>query len=304
MSHVKLEILGCGSALPRSDRFHSSQLLDMRNKQFLIDCGEAAQIRMRQYRFRSNRLNHIFISHLHGDHCIGLPGLISSLGMLGRTADIEIHAHPDLERIMGPMLNYFTQEFSFDVKFHPFSPYQKEVIYDDRSVKVTTIPLKHRVPTAGFLFEEKPSERHIIRDMIDAYEVPVSWMQRLKRGDDFVTPEGEVVANNRLTTDATPPKRYAYVSDTKYLPKIVEQIKGVDCLYHEATFMDAEEKRAKLTNHSTARQAAMIAKEAGVKKLVLGHYSARYDDLKKIQKEAQEVFEAVEIAKDGKVFRF
>ena len=177
MEGVKLSILGCGSALPRPHSFHSSQLLEMRQKQFLIDCGEGCQIRMRQMKLHTNRLNHIFISHLHGDHCFGIPGLISTLGMLGRTSDITIYAHPDLERLMAPQLEFFCKDFPFKVHFENFSPYRSQVIYDDRSVKVTTIPLKHRVASSGFLFEEKPTERHIIRSMIDAYEIPISCHQ-------------------------------------------------------------------------------------------------------------------------------
>ena len=243
MEGVKLSILGCGSALPRPHSFHSSQLLEMRQKQFLIDCGEGCQIRMRQMKLHTNRLNHIFISHLHGDHCFGIPGLISTLGMLGRTSDITIHAHPDLERLMAPQLEFFCKDFPFKVHFENFSPYRSQVIYDDRSVKVTTIPLKHRVASSGFLFEEKPTERHIIRSMIDAYEIPIRAIKQIKAGADWVTPEGEVVPNSRLTSEATPPKRFAYISDTAYLEKIVPMIEGVDCLYHEATFLEEDSVR-------------------------------------------------------------
>ena len=187
MSELKLTILGSGSALPRGDAFHTSQVLEMRNKQFMIDCGEGAQIRMRQNCVHTARLNHIFISHLHGDHCFGLIGLISTLGMLGRTADITIHSHPDLEGLLAPQVKYFCSEFPFDVKFEPFTPYKSEVIYDDRSVKVTTLPLKHRVPSSGFLFEEKPTERHLVKKMLDAYEVPMVQYRAIKAGADFVT---------------------------------------------------------------------------------------------------------------------
>ena len=207
MSELKLSILGSGSALPRGDAFHTSQVLEMRNKQFMIDCGEGAQIRMRQNCVHTARLNHIFISHLHGDHCFGLIGLISTLGMLGRTADITIHSHPDLESLLAPQVKYFCSEFPFEVKFEPFSPYKSEVIYDDKSVKITTLPLKHRVPSSGFLFEEKPTERHLVKMMLDAYEVPMFQYRAIKAGAVFVTPDGK----NEMT------RQYSY-KDIKDLP--------------------------------------------------------------------------------------
>ena len=180
---MKLTVLGSGSAMPTPERYHSAQLLEMRNKQFLIDCGEGTQNRMIQFGVRANRLNHIFISHLHGDHCFGLMGLISALGMLGRTADIEIHAQPDLEVLLRPQIDYFCGEFPFQVKFHPFSPYQSAVIYEDRSVTVTTIPLKHRAPSVGFLFEEKAMERHLVRSMVESYDIPLRLLKGIKNGD-------------------------------------------------------------------------------------------------------------------------
>ena len=302
MEGVKLSILGCGSALPKPHSFHSSQLLEMRQKQFMIDCGEGTQIRMRQMKLHTNRLNHIFISHLHGDHFFGIPGLISTLGMLGRTADIVIHAHPELQRLMQPQLDFFCKDYPFNVLFESFSPYRSQVIYDDRSVTVTTVPLKHRVASSGFLFEEKPTERHIVRTMIDAYDIPIRAIKDIKAGADWITPEGEIVPNVRLTTDATPPKRFAYISDTAYLEKIVPIIEGVDCLYHEATFLDEDSVRIKATLHSSAKQAATIALKAHVGKLIIGHFSARYKDTTPFLKEAKSVFENSFAAKDGDVF--
>lgn len=304
MDNTSLRILGAGSAMPKANLFHTSQILEMRNKQFMIDCGEGAQIRMREYAARTNRLNHIFISHLHGDHCFGLMGLISTLGMMGRTSDIIVHSHPDLQTLLAPQVKYFCSDFPFEVIFEPYTPYASEVIYDDKSVKVTTLPLKHRVPTSGFLFEEKHTERHLIRAMIDAYEVPIAFYKELKAGADFVTPDGEVVPNSRLTTDPTLPKKYAYISDTAYTEKHIDLLHGVDCLYHEATFLAEDKVRIKNTLHSSAAQAATIAKKAEAKMLIIGHYSARYDTSKPFLDEARTVFENTFAAKDGDLFKF
>ncbi len=296
-------ILGCGSALPTRINYPSSQLLELRDKQFLIDCGEGCQIRMRQYAVKTNRLNHIFISHLHGDHCFGLIGLLSSFGMLDRTADMHIHAHPDLEKILRAQLDYFCEGMSYKVFFEPINPSRHELVYEDRSVEVYSIPLKHRVPCCGYLFAEKERERHIIREMIDAYQVPVREIARIKQGADFVTEDGRVISNERLTTPASPAIRYAYCSDTAYSEKIIPWIEGVDCLYHEATFDSSLLPRAKETMHSTALQAAEIARMARVRQLIIGHFSARYTNQQLLLDEARSVFEATTLAKDGGVYK-
>jgi ribonuclease Z len=256
----------------------------------MIDCGEGTQLQFRALKLNFNRLNHIFISHLHGDHCLGLPGLISTLGLLGRTADLHIYAHRDAETIFRPLLNYFCRELSYTIFFHAFNPSKHELIFEDRTLKVYSIPLKHAVPTAGFLLEEQPKSAHIVREMTDFYQVPIAQLNAIKNGADFVTPEGIVIPNDRLTKPANPPKRYAYCSDTAYSEKIIPLIEGVDLLYHEATFSEEDRARAKETQHSSATQAAMIAKAAHVKKLILGHFSARYPDETMILKEAQAVF--------------
>ncbi len=304
METVKLTILGSGSATPTPQRFHTAQLLEMRNKQFLIDCGEGTQNRLIQSGLHTARLNHIFISHLHGDHCFGLMGLISTLGMLGRTRDIEIHAQPDLERLLRPQIDYFCSDFPFRINFHPFNPRKSEIIYDDRSLTVTTIPLKHRVPCAGFLFEEKATERHLVRAMADAYGVPISQFRAIKAGADFVTPDGQTVPNDRLTTSPDPPRRFAYISDTAYLEKIVPMIAGVDCLYHEATFLNDDTARCQATLHSTAAQAATIARMAHVGRLVIGHYSARHRDIAPFLDEARAIFPNTIGATDGLTIEF
>lgn len=302
MQNASLTILGCGSSLPTRKNFPSAQLLEIRDKQFLIDCGEGTQIRMRQMGVKTNRLGHVFISHLHGDHCFGLIGLISSFGMLNRTADLHIHAQADLERILEPQLAYFCAELPFKVVFHAINPRKHELIFEDRSVQVFSIPLKHRVPCCGFLFEEKPRDRHIIREMIDFYNIPTWRIPKIKQGEDFITEEGEVISNANLTISSEEPKRFAYCSDTAYSEKIVPIIQGVDCLYHEATFMEDELLRSKQTQHSTARQAAEIAKLANVKKLIIGHYSARYSNQNELLKEAQLVFENTILGEDMTVY--
>ncbi|MFM2293012.1 MAG: hypothetical protein RIS29_2825 [Bacteroidota bacterium] len=302
MSKPTLSILGCGSALPTHRNFPTSQILEMRDKQFMIDCGEGTQIRLRQMGLKTNRLGHIFISHLHGDHCFGLIGLISTFGMMNRTAELHIHAQADLEKLLQPQLDYFCDGLSFKVIFHHINPRKHELIYEDRSVSVYSIPLKHRVPCCGFLFEEKPKDRHIKRDMIDFYKIPTWRIPKIKQGEDFVTEDGEIVPNHRLTTASEKPIRFAYCSDTAYSEKIIPIIEGVDCLYHEATFMDDELLRSKQTEHSTAKQAATIALKAKVKKLIIGHFSARYINQKAIQEEAKTVFENTILGEDMKVY--
>lgn len=302
MQKATLTILGCGSALPTRKNFPSAQILEIRDKQFLIDCGEGTQIRMRQMGVKANRLGHIFISHLHGDHCFGLIGLISSFGMLNRTAELHIHAQADLEKLMETQLQYFCADLPFKVIFHPINPRKHELIFEDRSVQVFSIPLKHRVPSCGFLFEEKPRDRHIIREMIDFYNIPTWRILKIKQGEDFETDEGEIISNEQLTIAGDLPKRFAYCSDTAFSEKIIPIIEGVDCLYHEATFMETEKRRAKETYHSTALQAAEIALKANVKKLIIGHYSARYIHQNELLEEAKIVFQNTILGEDLMVY--
>lgn len=299
MEKFEVHILGCGSALPTTRHLATSQVINIREKLFMIDCGEGAQVQLRKSRLKFSRLNHIFISHLHGDHCFGLMGLISTFGMLERTANLHIHCHADLQRILEPQIEFFCKGMPYNVVFELFNPGEQTVIYDDRSVSVETIPLRHRVPCCGFLFREKPTPNHIRRDMIDFYQIPTYLINRIKNGEDYVLEDGTVIPNARLTTPSDPPRSYAYCSDTCYLPRICEQIKECDLLFHEATFADADAKRAKETFHTTAPQAAEIAKAAQVKKLVIGHYSARYEDESILLKEASEVFPQTILAQEN-----
>lgn len=299
MEKFELHILGCGSALPTTRHFATSQVVNLRDKLFMIDCGEGAQMQLRKSRLKFSRLNHIFISHLHGDHCFGLMGLISTFGLLGRTAELHIHSPKGLEELLAPMLNFFCHTLAYKVIFHEFDTRQASVIYEDRSMTVTTIPLQHRIPCCGFLFAERTRPNHIIRDMIDFYKVPVYELNRIKNGADYITPEGEVIANARLTRPSDPPRRYAYCSDTIFRREIAEQISGVDLLFHEATFAESELARAKETYHTTAAQAGRIAVEAGVRRLVIGHFSARYEDENVLLKEASAIFPDTILAKEN-----
>ena len=299
MEKFELDILGCGSATPTTFHNPSSQVLNVRDKLFMIDCGEGTQLQLRRSHLRFGRLNHIFISHLHGDHCFGLIGLISTLGLLGRTGDLFIHSVAGLEDTLRPEINFFCKDNPFKVRIETFDPKKSEVIYEDRSVTVKTIPLQHRVPCAGFLFTEKQKEAHLIPEMIKFYNIPIKQLAKIKQGADFITEEGKVISHNLLTRPAEPSRSYAYCSDTAYSEKIIPIIEGVDLLYHEATFAEEDALRASQTGHSTARQAARIANAAEVKKLMLGHFSARYTDNRILLEEAREIFPNTVLANEG-----
>lgn len=280
----------------------SSQILEMCDKQFLIDCGEGTQCTMRQLACKTARLYNIFISHLHGDHCFGLIGLLSTWGMMNRTQDLHIYAHRDLERLLSPLIDYHCKEMPYRVIFHSIDPRRHQVIYEDRTMTVSTIPLRHSVPTCGFLFEEKPHERHIIKEMIDAYRIPLAAIPSIKAGEDFTTEDGRTISNDRLTTAPLPPFRYAYCSDTGYKPAIVPYIKGVDVLYHESTYTDEQQESADRYQHSTARQAGKIAAKAEAKQLILGHFSARVLDQRIFLREASEEHPNVLLAEERKTY--
>ncbi|SEF89890.1 ribonuclease Z [Parabacteroides chinchillae] len=301
MAEFDINILGCGSALPTTRHLATSQIIDLRDKLYMVDCGEGTQVQMRHMRIKFSRLNHIFISHLHGDHCFGLPGLLSTLGMLGRTGELVIHGPKELENYLRPVLTIFCKGLPYEIRINTVDTYQHSLIMEDRSLSVYSIPLKHRIPCCGYLFVEKQKEAHILREMTDFYQVPVRMMQEIKRGADFITEEGEIIPNARLTHPAKPAKRYAYCSDTAFYPNIIPYIEGVDLLYHEATFAECDAARAKETFHSTAKQAAEIAKRAQVKQLVIGHYSARYENLSQLKQEADEIYTDTTLANEGMV---
>lgn len=299
MDKFELYILGCGSALPTTRHNPTSQVVRLKDKLYMIDCGEGTQLQYRKAHLGFAQLNRIFISHLHGDHCFGLIGLISTLSLLGRTSDLHIHAPHELESIMRPQLNFFCQKNKFNVLFHPFETTTSEVIFEDKTVTVSTIPLRHRIPCCGFLFREQEKLPHIRRDMIDYLNIPVCEINNIKRGACWTTEDGDVIPNVRLVYPADPPRSYAYCSDTVYVPENADLLKGTTLLYHEATFAESEKARALETFHSTARQAAQMAKDANVERLVIGHFSSRYDDEKELLEEARSVFPQTNLCKEG-----
>ncbi|MCQ2058532.1 MAG: ribonuclease Z [Bacteroidaceae bacterium] len=291
-------ILGCGSATPSLKHFTSAQIVNVRDKLFLVDCGDGTQIQLRGCRLPFGGINNIFISHLHGDHCFGLMGVISSFGLLGRTAPLFVYAPKEFEHIFKEMLDFFCTDFPFEVVFKGFDSKKQEVIYDDRSVSVTTVPLKHRVPCAGFLFKEKPVEDHIDRAACDYYKVPQWDFARIKQGGDFTLDDGTVIPHERLTKPAEKPRSYAYCCDTAYNPAMIEQISGVDAVYHDCTYSSADELKANQYYHSTTVQAATIAGKANAGKLILGHFSAKYQDENQLLDEALKVFPNTVLAKE------
>ena len=299
MTPFKVYILGCGSALPTLRHNPSSQIVELRDKQFMVDCGEGTQLQLRRSKINFTRIGHVFISHLHGDHCFGLIGMISSFGMLGRTAPLHIYAHGDLEPLLRQQLDYFCQGLEFKVEMHPIDPTQNKVIYEDKSLTVTTIPLEHRVPCCGFLFREKELLPHIRRDMIDMYGIPLSQINNIKNGIDWTSPEGVVIPASRLTTPADKARSYAYCSDTTFKPEIVTMLKGVDTIYHECTYADEDKPRARKHYHSTASEAAQIASAAKAGKLILGHFSARYNNEMTMLEQARKIFPNTLLASEG-----
>jgi ribonuclease Z len=302
MTNFNITILGCGSAMPTTLHNPPSQLVDMNDKLFMIDCGEGTQLQMRRYKTRMSKLHSLFISHLHGDHVFGLPGLLSTLSLLGRTGDLNIYAHKEIDFLLNPILKHFGRHVGFKINLIPINPDGKQLLFENKSVKIYSFPLKHRIVTSGFLFEEIKTQRHIIREMIDFYQVPIRQIQAIKNGDNFVTSDGTLIKNALLTRPGTPSRKYAYCSDTAFSPEIVPHIENVDLLFHEATFAESEAVRAKETYHSTARQAAEIARLASVKKLIIGHFSSRYNELNKLLEEAKSVFENTVLAKEGGIF--
>ena len=299
MESFKVHILGCGSALPTLKHNSSAQVVEIRGKLFLVDCGEGTQVLLRRSHIGFTKIGAVFITHLHGDHCFGLIGMISTFGLLGRTAPLHVYAPAELERMLNEQMQMFCHSLEFEVVFHTVDTCQQQVIYEDRSLTIETIPLEHRVPCCGFLFREKPTLPHIRRDMIDAYEIPVSQINNVKNGADWVTADGEVVPNSKLTKPADQPRSYAYCSDTRYIPTLHERLKGVNVLYHESTYGLDRQDRASQYWHSTARDAALVARDAGVGRLFLGHYSARYEDEQLLLSEAREVFAESYLSDEG-----
>lgn len=289
MTRLELNILGCGSATSSLRHMPSCQVLNVRDNLFMIDCGEGAQLAMRRMGLKFSRLGHIFISHLHGDHCFGLPGLLSTMALLGNTGSVTVHIHEDGARLLQQDMDYFCRERPYELKFNIIKM-EEGLIYEDDAITVRTIPLQHRVPTVGFVFAEKPKLRHIDSEAVKFHDVPLYAMNSLRQGEDFVTPDGRIIPNSHLTHDADRSLSYAYCSDTKFSNKVIKAVEGVDWLYHESTYGDESAVKARSRFHSTAREAATVAREAGAKRLILGHYSKRYLDETPLLEQAQEVF--------------
>lgn len=266
-------------------------MVELRGKLFMIDCGEGTQMQLRRSHIHFSKLSAVFITHLHGDHCFGLIGMISTFGLLGRTAKLDVYAPVALEKMLQEQMRLFCNGLEYEVVFHAVDTTCQQVVYEDRSLTVETIPLEHRVPCCGYLFREKETQPHIKRDMIDFYRIPVSQIQNIKAGADWTTEEGEVIPNSCLVEPADQSRSYAYCSDTRYIPTLHERIQGVTVLYHESTYAEDKIQSAEKYFHSTARQAAMVARDARVGRLLLGHYSSRYLDENVLLEEAREVFE-------------
>lgn len=268
----------------------------------MLDCGEGTQIQLRRSRLRFTKISAVFISHVHGDHCFGLIGMLSTFGLLGRTARLTVYAPGELIEMTRRQMDLFCRDLDYEVEFCEVDTTRQQVVYEDRSLTVETLPLEHRVRCCGYLFREKPTMAHIRRDVADFYGVPVSQFGNIKAGGDWTTDEGEVVPNSRLTMPAEPPRAYAYCSDTRYIPTLHERLKGVTTLYHESTYGEDNRQKAEKYNHSTAREAAMVARDAGVGQLLLGHYSSRYEDERVLLHEAQTVFPNSHLTDEMAVF--
>lgn len=301
---MKLHILGCYAATPRTMTNPTSQVLEIKNHMFLIDCGEGTQVQLRKNKIKFSRINHIFISHLHGDHFFGLPGLISTFRLLGREKEMHIYGPRGIKEAITLLLKLGDSWTNYLLIFHELGNKESEVIFEDDMISVETIPLNHRVYTNGFLFREKPGERKLNVEAVAKYKIDEAYFRNVKKGKDVILEDGTVVSNSNLTFDPPNPKRYAYCSDTAYKPDIVKQIKNVNALYHESTFLESEAHLSGKTKHATAKEAAAIAKAADVHMLILGHYSTRYKSIELFKKEAKEIFPNVELADDGKIFEF
>ena len=299
METLSVHILGCGSALPTTKHNPSAQALTLRGKVYLVDCGEGTQLQIRRQGLHFGRIHTIFISYLHGDHCFGLPGLLSTLSMLGRTGELHIHGPEGLTEYIDAHRKSFLAECSYEIITHEHDYRKSEVIHEDPSLCVRSLPLSHRIPTMGFLFEERCAARHLDKPAVDFYQVPRCCYPAILLGESYTAQDGSIIPNNRLTKPGRIPRRYAYCSDTEYFPNLIEQVRGVDLLYHEATFGEDLRARLATTAHSTAREAATIALKAEVKRLLIGHYSSRYTDVTPLLDEARSVFPNTTAAQEG-----
>lgn len=298
----ELTILGSSSATPTSKRHPTAQLLNIAERFFLIDCGEATQIQLRRYRIRFQRINHIFISHLHGDHYLGLMGLLSSLHLLGRKTKLHIYHPPGLKMIIDLQLELSGTVLNYEIEWHEHNLEKSTVIFEDQLITVETIILNHRIPCCGFIFREKPRMSSLDKEKVDFYQVPRSQYMSVKNGNDAVLEDGTVIPNQMLTRGRPKPRSYAFCSDTRFDPRVIEAVKGMDLLYHESTFLHELLERAKQTHHTTAKEAGMVARLSGAERLIIGHFSVRYMDLTPLLEEARTEFTNTWLAEEGAVF--
>jgi len=301
---MNLTILGCYAATPRTFTNPTSQVLEIRNRLFLIDCGEGTQVQLRKNKIKFSRINHIFISHLHGDHIYGLVGLVSTFMLLNRTTDLHIYGPKGIKEIINLQLKLSNSWPNYGLFFYELDSKESEIVFEDDKVIVKTIPLRHRIYTNGFLFQEKIGARKLDMNAVQNYEIDKCYYQKIKNGKDITLEDGRIIENHKLTFDPIPPLSYAFCSDTVYDESIIPIINEVDVLYHESTFLDSEEALATKTMHSTAKEAATIALKANVKQLVLGHYSTRYDSTELFKEQAETIFPNILLADDGKSFEF
>lgn len=297
-----MNILGCGSALPTMKRNPTSQLVYVQERQLLLDCGEGTQLQLRKYKLKFHKINHIFISHLHGDHYFGLMGLLSSFSLLGRKSMMSIYAPKQLNEILKLHFKKGKNELDFKINFIELNTQKEELILDDGVIEVRSFPVVHRIKCCGFSIKEKIKQCNIKKSAIEKYNISIEQIVNIKQGADFIY-KGKIILNKELTENPPKARKYSYCADTKYSESIIPYIENSDLLYHEATFLENMRDRAKATYHSTAIDAAKIARKAEVKKLLLGHYSARYKDLSEFENEAKPIFSNVVTVKDGDVFR-
>jgi ribonuclease Z len=300
--NFSVTILGSGSALPAANRFPSAQLVSIHGRHYLVDCGEGTQMQLFKYGLPMLKISHLFISHLHADHVLGIFGLISSMSMLGREAPLHIYAPPGMRQILDGHLRYFGEGVTYKIAVHDLCCDRKDVIMEEERFSVASFPLKHRTPTCGFLFREKTPPRNIYKEAIEKYRLPTSAIVDIKNGGDLTLPSGELVPNEQLTYPPYAPRTYAYCSDTVACGEVVEEVRGATLLYHEATFADNMRDFAVARGHSTALQAAQTAKDANVKMLAIGHFSSRYKSVEALVSEARSVFRNTFAAEDGKIF--
>jgi ribonuclease Z len=299
----EVTILGSSSATPIYNRHPTSQLLNIRERCFLIDCGEGTLMQLLRFKIRYHRISHIFISHLHGDHYLGLMGLLSTFHLQGRTGELHLYGQQELMDVLEMQLRLSNTQLRYNLIFHPVRHYTAEVILETEDLLVRSIVLNHRVPCTGFVFMEKSKPRKLIVSKLQQHNIPFSSYNRIKHGENFEDDFGNIIPNKELTEDPPLPKSYAYCSDTIYDEGIINDVSGVDLLYHEATFLHENLERAQQTYHTTSKQAATIALRAGVKKLIIGHFSGRYKDLTPLLEEAQTVFPESDLALEGRRFR-